>query len=329
MKRFFLFFGDIFRFHKLKLLLVFVSMILFLFLLFPFNDLGSFVTAQVAQQTQNTVFLKFDDLNLSVFPLGFDFTNVEVQSAAFPSLKCDELTLAPSILGLITLNPGMTARAKGLLKGDVSLSTRGEKKTVEGKEPRILQNIELEASDIDLGAVLGMLTNLSGLQGKVDLGVSGKLDPQFEEQPNMELDVDGKKVQLVNFTIDTVMGAFPLPDLSLQALKFKATLKEGRLNIDEVILGNETDDVYAQLKGNIRMTLEAMRGQVSPVIGGYNLSVRIKAKKAFVDRAGLFLGFIGNMKTPSSSETNPEYMFRVETSDVRMPPSMTPLTSFN
>ncbi len=329
MKRVLQFLGDIFRFHKLKLLLAFCSFILFLFILFPFNDLGTFVTAQVAEQSQNNVFLKFDELSLSVFPLGLDFTNVEVQTTAFPAVKARELTLAPTILGLLTFNPGLTAKAKGLLKGDVSLSTRGEKKATDGKAAKVLQNIELDASGLDLASALSMVSNLSGLEGKIDLGVSGKIDPQFEEQPSMDLLVEGQKVQLVNFSIDTVMGAFPLPDISLQKLRLKGVLQEGRLNIEEGIIGNDTDDLYAQIKGTLRVTVEAHRGQVSPVLGGYNLSVRIKTKKAFQDRASLFFAFIENMKVSSSSTANPEYMFRVETSDVRMPPNMTPLTSFN
>ena len=68
MKKVFELIIQVFRFHKLKILLIFGSAILFFAMFFPFSDLTDFVTAKVLEGTGNQVLFQADSLDLGLFP---------------------------------------------------------------------------------------------------------------------------------------------------------------------------------------------------------------------------------------------------------------------
>ena len=132
---------DVFRNHKKKIVFMFASFVIFTIALFPYGDLGDLVTAKVMDLTQNQVYLQFDDMGISIFPSpGVKLDNVYIESVFLPSLNVKSLALAPSIMGFITLSPGISIRADGFLGGDLSLSAK------KGKE------ISKESFQIDVSA---------------------------------------------------------------------------------------------------------------------------------------------------------------------------------
>ena len=59
---------QLFRFHKLKILLALISSGLFMALRFPFSDLTDLMTAKVLQGTNNQVLFQAEKLDLSLVP---------------------------------------------------------------------------------------------------------------------------------------------------------------------------------------------------------------------------------------------------------------------
>lgn len=58
---------NLIRFQKKKMALLVGLYMVFLYFLFPFNDLGDLVSGKISQATQGQVFLDFDNINLSLF----------------------------------------------------------------------------------------------------------------------------------------------------------------------------------------------------------------------------------------------------------------------
>src|SRR5690349_14338154 len=91
---------------KFKVLVALMSMLVFLLVLFPINDLGDFVSTQVAKLTRNQVFLQFEELQMSLFPSpGMKVRQVYVEGPTIPAISAQEIKFAPSISALIAQQP--------------------------------------------------------------------------------------------------------------------------------------------------------------------------------------------------------------------------------
>lgn len=300
--------------------------IIFIFVLFPYSDLGSLVTSQVAKQTGNQLYIKFDKMNLSLFPTpGFNLDHVLIKSMQFPEIKCEELKVAPSIMGLLSFRPGVSVQASGLMGGDVSLSVHGTSKTKAGS---LKQSISIETESIDLSQVANQLNLPMNLDGKINLNAKGIIDPAFTEQPDAELDAKAVRLNITSASIATPLGSLNLPDTKLQELILKGQLHGGELNLEKVQIGTATDELFAQIRGTMNVKIQTYGGnQVAFIPSGYDLSVQIKTKPSYETKAGLFLGFLDQYKK-SSSQKGSEYLFKASGSDFYNPPRLTPLNTF-
>ena len=70
--------------HKFKFVLMVFSALIFTFLLFPFDDLGDLVTAQVAKLTNNQVYVQFDRMNVGILDPGLQLKNVKSKRCLLP-----------------------------------------------------------------------------------------------------------------------------------------------------------------------------------------------------------------------------------------------------
>jgi type II secretion system protein N len=318
-------FLDFLKNNKKKVFLGFVAYFIFLFLLFPFSDLGSFVTTQIAKLTQNQVFLKFKDLHLSLLPSpGLELTDVKVQGIQFPPLSSDSITVSPSIAGLLSFKPGVSMSAKGLFKGDVDLTTRGGSKATSGA---LKQNITLGAEGVELSQLSTTFALPMNLDGKLNIDSEAVIDPSFSEQPNAQVDLKAVRVNLTSASVPTPIGPLALPDTKLQELIFKGQMNEGVLNIEKAQIGAPSDELYAQVKGTMHLNFQSAGGQVMVNPGAFDLTIQIKTKPSYQSKAGLFLGFLDSYKKTESPQGR-EYIFKVSGANFYAPPRMTPANSF-
>lgn len=309
------------RNNKKRIFLFTTAYMLFAFLLFPFQDLGHLVSTQVARLTQNQVYLKFDNLNLSMFPApGVSLSNVKVQTQQLPAITASHLKLYPNILGLLALKPGFSAKASDIFGGDVSLSLRGGGKATSGA---MRQNISLDSHNLLLKKLAEILQLSMNLDGYVSIDTSLDIDPSFSEQPSAVLELTGNRISISSAVVPTQFGPLNLPDTKLQELLIKATLGNGDLEIEKVQIGSKQDELFAQVRGQMKIQMRTVGNQVSVVPGAFDLVVQIVAKESFQSKAGVFLSFLDSYK-----KGNNEYIFRAQGSNFYAPPKMSAISSF-
>jgi len=280
-----------FKSIRLPLLAFLASCCLFFVILFPLNDLGELVTSKIYTATNRNLFFQFDDLNLSLFPPGLQMNQVYIETSQLSPLKASELTLRPSISGLINGKPFGFVDAKGFLKGDVTLNVHSGAASEKGIERA---QLELSAEKVSLRELRNFLGLPFMIQGDLKVQSNVLADLTLQEQPEADLNVLVSKFELPPFTMEIPgMGPLTLPDLKLKQIEIRTRLVNGALVIEKGEIGKLGDELFATIKGQIQMTLQRMpSGQTLPIFGGYSLDVEMKAQKSFQDKANLFLAFI-------------------------------------
>ncbi|KYG64890.1 type II secretion system protein GspN [Bdellovibrio bacteriovorus] len=306
------------RNSKGKILVLILSAFVFTFLLFPFDDLSDLISSQVSKVTNNSVYVSFEKLKMSFFPQpGVKMDQVYIESIRTPALSAQELVITPSISGLIAQKPYGQVSAKGLLKGDVEVEVGKGSRTENGIERH---RVEVSAKKVSLQD-LRELANLPVLlKGELDLESTALADLTFQEQPDVEIDLKINKFELPPSNVNTPMGPLTLPDLKLTSVELKGRLAAGRFIIETGTIGRPGDELQGTIKGDIAINIVNRGGGFGQQIGAYNFNIDLKAKKAFQDKAILFLGFLDGYKT--ATPEGGQYKFRVSATNPMMPPSI-------
>lgn len=305
---------------KGKLFVMVVSSFVFLFFLFPFDDLSDLISSQVSKMTNNSFYVQFERLKMSLFPTpGVRMDQVYIESIRTPALSAEELTITPSVAGIIAQKPYGHVSAKGFLKGDVDLNVGKGSRTENGVER---QKIEISAKKISLHDLRGLANIPVLLKGQVNLESTALADLTFQEQPDVDLNMTITQFELPPSNVNTPMGPLTLPDLKLSTVELKGRLAAGRFIIETGTIGKPGDELYGTIKGNIGINIVNRGGSFGQQIGAYDFTIDLKAKKAFQDRAALFLTFIDGYKTPTSDGA--QYKFKVSANNAMMPPSISP-----
>ncbi len=325
MQKFAQFFINIFRYHKLKIALCLFSTLIFIVLLFPYDDLADLLTTQIAMNTQNQVYVEFDKLGLGLFPTpSLSMKNVRLETAMFPSIKTDSLELSPSISSLLTFKKGFNASAEGFMGGDAYLSFREGEKTQEDVRKQIVYS---EFEKINLGDLKKAMDLPIQLNGQATLEASATIDPNFTEQPDAELTLTGKDVQMPTSTVPTPFGPMSLPGLKWSSVNLKGRLKGSKFIIDEGHLGGASDQFSGQVKGQMDVRFARRGNQVEPSLGAYDLRVELNVNKSIEKDLGLFLGFLDSYKSPMDGGN--KYIFRATGARLGLTPNLSKLSSFN
>ncbi|MFS4460287.1 type II secretion system protein GspN [Bdellovibrio sp. HCB2-146] len=305
---------------KGKIFVMVVSSFVFLFFLFPFDDLSDLISSQVSKMTNNSFYVQFERLKMSLFPTpGVKMDQVYIESIRTPALSAEELVITPSVAGIIAQKPYGHVSAKGFLKGDVDLNVGKGSRSENGIER---QKIEVSAKKISLHDLRGLANIPVLLKGQVNLESTALADLTFQEQPDVDLNMTITQFELPPSNVNTPMGPLTLPDLKLSAVELKGRLAAGRFIIETGTIGKPGDELYGTIKGNIGITIVNRGGSFGQQIGAYNFEIDLKAKKAFQDRAALFLTFIDGYKTPTADGA--QYKFKVSANNAMMPPSISP-----
>lgn len=306
------------RQSKGKIFVMVLSALVFVFMLFPFDDLSDLISSQVSKLSNNSVYLQFDKLKMSLFPQpGVQMDHVYIESLRTPALSAQELVITPSISGLIAQKPYGQVSAKGLLKGDVDIQVGKGSKTENGLERH---RVEVTAKKVSLHDIRELANLPVLLKGQLNLQTTVLADLSFQEQPDVELDLSISKFELPPSNVNTPMGPLTLPDLKLTSLELKGRLSAGRFIIETGTIGKPGDDLYGSIKGDIALTINNRGGSFAPQVGAYNFEVDLRTKKSFQDRAALFLTFIDGYKTPTSE--GGQYKFKLTATNPMMPPSI-------
>jgi type II secretion system protein N len=311
------------RKRKKEAAFAFFCFLMFLVLLFPFDDLSDLITEMVAKNTQNQVFLSFDKLGLKILPPGVRMENVTVDTAFMPTLKTNALALSPSIAGFLSFRPGFVASASGLFSGDLSLTYKTGKEVADGVN---FQLVDLGVSDVNLQEVSRFGSLPLELNGQGDAQISAEVDPGFGKQPTGDYEIELKKVRIPPATLSTAMGPIDLPNMEFSGIKLKGRMVAGDFFLEEATLGKPGDGISGRIKGRIRVTLARVGNQVVPRFGAYQFKFDLTFDRAAAQNFGLFLGFYDKYKTLTGNGSR--YAFQLSGSALGAPPTDQPLTSF-
>lgn len=305
--------------HWGKIILFAWCVLIFTLVLFPLDDLGDLASSFVAKMTGNNVYLRFDRMGLTVAPQpGVQFKQVHVETNTMPAVSVAEMTLTPSLSALIHKQPYGHFKAKGFMKGQVSVELSPGKRTEDGRQ-RFMLNVD--ASKLNVYDIRE-LTNLPLLvRGQLNLNIKeAQIDPVFKEQPEADVSVQIDKFELPASNVATQIGPITLPDLKLGQIALNGRVSGGRLNITSGTIGKPGDEVEGSIKGNLGISIQNNNGVFTPIIGGYSVELDLKIQKSFEDKASLFLSFLESyrVQTPQGSR----YRFKLSAANLQNPPSM-------
>lgn len=264
--------SNVFKYHKSKLFAVLAFAILFGLLMFPFSDLNDLVSQKIYEGSQKQVYVEFDDMSLALLPgPGVHLESVRVEPSQLPSLKLNEVTLSPWILGLISFRKGFEAEIDGLFNGAAQFSFRegskipaSKEKPIEGPLDRML-NLSVSASQIsveDLATYLRSSNKLNfNFLGAIEsLSSQFEIDPTFQTQPVGALNSKIKGFVFPAQSISIPMGgapfALPMPELKLGSVNLQSKLSQGQVEVQELKFGSTKDSISGQISGTLGLRVE-------------------------------------------------------------------------
>ncbi|MBL7671250.1 MAG: type II secretion system protein GspN [Bdellovibrionaceae bacterium] len=306
--------------NKGKLFFALISTLVFLFILFPFDDLSDLVSTQVSKATGNSLYLQFQKLKMSLFPTpGLKMEKVFIQASQVPSINMESLTITPSLSGLIYKKPYGQVSIHGVMKGDLELSLSKGPRTEGGAER---EKIEIHGQKLALKDLKELTSLPFQMKGQLQFSTSALADSTWKEQPEAEMDLTINQFELPPASVATPLGPLNLPEFRLGHILMKGRLSGGNFNIEKGTLGKETDEIHGTVKGSIGLTLENRPPAAMPVpiFGSYNFDIEFTVKKSFQDRASAFLIFIDTYK--STVPQGAVYRFKISGVNFMAPPTI-------
>lgn len=317
--------ASVFLKHKLKWFAFIGSAVIFLVLIFPYDDLSEIVTPLVADATRNTVYLTFDHMGLNFFPTpAIAMSNVSVDTPTLPTINVKELEIAPSLLGLLTFKPGFTASASGFLSGDVDVSLKGLGKGAGGAQK---QMIDVDARRVDLKRLKEVISLPLQMHGVAEVQASVQLDPTFTEQPDGTVQMKLKNFEILPSLIPTPFGPVSLPGFKWSNVSLKGKIGEAKFVIDDGLLGSAQDPLNGKVRGQIDVRVLRQGAGAQPDLGAYDFRVELNTTADTARELALFLGFLDSFKT--TAPTGSRYLFRAVGPRLGVTPKFSSLASFN
>lgn len=305
--------------HKLKISLVFFCTTVFLFFLFPLSDLNDFISSKISQATGNKIFLQFDEMNLNPLTTTLNLHKVIVETEQIDHLTIQKLSATPSLMALISKQPGGQISAEGVLGGSLTL-----KLTPTGTDKANKSNIEITIEKISLKEIKKLVSSNLPISGILDSTSSLTIDPAFIEQPEGELQLRIQKFEMQTANVQLPdLGNLNLPEIKFSTIELKGKIQGGKFIIEVGKLGSATDDFSGVIKGDVGFVIQNKNGQMKPMVNSYNLTVDLQAKPAFKDRASFFLSFIDPYKKEDAGQTR--YKFKLLSTGPGLPPQFSAL----
>lgn len=308
--------------HKKKYLVLFLAVIVFIAVLFPYQDVGDVVSSLVAKQTGNQVYVTFDQLHPSILPVKIGLDELTVETPLIPAISVQHLEVTPSLTSLIMQKPEGTLIAKGLFRGDVQIQIKPGKKNDSGNPTHavVLNAEKLSLSELHRIVHLPVL-----LKGQLSLKTSGTADPSFQDQPDFDIDLHVEKFELPTSNIETQMGPVSIPNIKLSQVEIKGRLSAGRFTIEKAVAGKTGDELNAIIKGGLNFQIQNRGEQLQPIFGAYQLDLDLTVQKNLFDKIGAFLGPLDAYKTPGTTEGSFRYQFKLSATGFEFTPSISAL----
>lgn len=289
MKRMIQMFLQIFKNHKLKLLITILLTMVFFFLLFPFGDLSDVVTSRISSATGNQLFIQFDDMNLNLLSgLGLRLENVRIEANQIPPLEAQEITIVPWLSGLLTSKKGVDLATVGLFQGESELKYREGEKLKSGLHQQMInvavRGLSLPALSDYLRVANFLNINLSGL---LDFDSQFAVDPVFDQQPSGSLNVQIRNFSIPGQTMQVPLNGInmpiSIPELALGQTHCKVKIEQGQIELQEIKFGDGKSSLSGTINGHLELRLSQRNRGISQELGPYNVKVDLHLSKEFYE----------------------------------------------
>jgi hypothetical protein len=321
--------------HWGKMILCLIWTCVFITLLFPYGDLTALVSKQIYQGSR--IDTKIDDLGFAMNPSpGIKLSGVEANIAT-PPLPIASLSIFPAIYPTILnfQNPYGSAALEGFLGGNIE-ATRAQGDKIPDTEFN-KEAIELNVSGLKIEDVLALLKNLTItrpisvpviLKGRIDLTSNSVIDPTLSEQPEIEFNLAGQKLEFPPQSVPTMMGPLSFPKITWSEVYLRGRLIAGELIIEEGKIGKKGDPLFAKIEGKIAIRIDN-RGGIKPLPGAYDFNIDLNMAQSVDSVLGLLLTPIaGNYKRAWTTGAGSTYTFRAWGSGFRGLPKTQRLATF-
>jgi len=314
---------------KKYFLLFILSLLIMIYLLFPFGDIGDLVGSEIAKATQNKVQLQFEDMNLSLIPLGLKLSDVNVKTLVAPEVSSESISVYPSFLSLVSLGlfnkkiPQGRVSVEKIFNGDLNLKL-AQAKASEKVKDRF--NLEIEASQLSLNDLKKMIPGSSAeMDGLLSSKSSFDFDLNFQEPIDGVFNLKAEQLKFSSLSIPTPLGPLPLPSVNFKQILSAGKISNDQLNIEQFEFGDDKDELQGSLKGRIQLSLRPQDPRNPVQLGSYSLEVQIKAKNSLISKAATLIDIINGMIPPEAQKKTISGMeYRVKVSGERFgpPPQM-------
>lgn len=266
----------LFKKHILKFIALILLTFLFIIVLFPYEDLTDLVSKQIATATNNRLYLKFNELDINLIPVGIDLGDVEIITPSLPSLKASAISVSPSIAKLLAAKYGASVKATGLFGGDIfakgTMGTENDKKEV-------VHNIDvLEMDNIKINELQKLFPKVNfNIESRVNAELSEiQIEQEFKTQPAAEFNVEAGKTHIKSITL---FNDLTLQDLKFSKVSLRGRLIDGELNLEDVQLGSGDDPLQFQIRGKLALTFRKFGVIVSPRASKYDIYLKLTKKQ--------------------------------------------------
>ena len=314
MSRILAFIIDIFKFHKLKLLLFFISFFLFFVILFPYKEMNLLLQSKINEAIKPH-FVEIEEVEVSFLPsLSFKLKALSV-NVSKKVISLDSVELRPSILSFFTLKPSLEIYFHNLFKGVQKIHLKYLNQ----------QNYEFEGIfNLEFSEALKAFNQPEFLLGDVKGVFKGVFEPQTSSFKESSLKIALNKTsqgltlrgsQLINH----LFQGFDFPSLIFSEVDLFLNVNSPKMILQDLKLGNPTDAVFIRAKGDMNLDLKTSQ------LGPYKTKwlMKVKPDKA---RSLFFLEFLNAYKTSSSKELS--YQFELAGKNLKAPPSLKALSQF-
>ncbi len=315
----------VFRYHKIKLILVFAATLIFSFLRFPFDDLADVLSTKISESTQGQVFCQFEKLGLALIPQpSLSLANVLIDTPFFTGLKTDELNLSISVPALLAFRMGFVASAVGLFSGQADLSFREGEKAKSGQRKFV---INFDAEKLNLTDMRKIADLPVQLKGSLSAKLNSTVDPAFTDQPEGDLELKFASLEMPASSVATPFGPMNLPTIKWSNVSLKGRLTAGKFLIEEGKIGTAQDPLNGQIKGQMDVRVLRSGPQPTADMSNYDFRVEINVNKTVEREFSLFLSFLDTYKSPGLNGSR--YLFRATGYRFGPPPKLSPLSAMN
>jgi hypothetical protein len=160
------------------------------------------------------------------------------------------------------------------------------------------------------------------MQGKANLSTNIAFFPNFDGQPEGEMQISSKGLKLLAGTIPTQLGPVPMPAVNWSQLLFKAHMGGQNLYFDDVEFGSAKDPMSGRVKGQMNIRVD----KNGPILGAYDIKVELNLTTSAEKEMDTFLILLKDFR--QSTSQGGKYVFRATAQAAGLQPNLGRLQSF-